>query len=364
MPWFAISLRRAVTVLAVGVVLATTTVSSEADETAEPENPGLPHIVCTDKQKEKGACQGDEERNLYQWLNFVQSGMTGSVPSKQWARLPLTMIASTALLYQTDTPPPGEQNPPGELASKNFEEADAFLVSPKGSKNAYGDSALIPIRTVAFGSIPAQITLQVSQPRDKNDLPRPINLVAQLDQYVAVGDSARVVLHPAKVDTSVSIRVARLVIDGVDVGLGDACQTGPRARLSVASDAGDLLVTAPDDISTVFDPSKGFYDFYGGTLHGTIDIPAFDGCATRSGDDVSALLTSAISSKSNPVTLQLGALGCFTASETRPLPTQPGANTPAEANCFEIDNPNNPKLRTVPYPLDFPDYAPGENPGD
>lgn len=361
------SLRRVIAALAVGGVLVAAPTSSQADESSEPDNPGLPHIVCTEEQQALGACVGDEERNLTNWLSFAQVGRTGSLPAKQWGQIPLTMLASTVLFYNYNHQ---AENPgPGELLDEQFIEADAFLVSPKGSKDAYGDSALIPVRTVAFGSIPVEITLQVSQQRDGDDLPTAINVKTGQEAYTTENDgySARVVVRPAVIDQPLTVRVRKVVVDGVDVQLSDAtCRTAQTARLRVASERQEMVIDQRDPVTSVsdniFDPDHGFYGLSGGTLNGTIDIPAFTGCTTSPGDDLSPLLTSAISSPDNPVTLRVGGLGCFTFDGVRPRPTQPGANTAEEAGCSEIDNPNNPKLRTIPFPLDFPDYAPGEQP--
>jgi hypothetical protein len=361
------SLRRAVIALAVGGLLVTMPGSSQADEPGGPDNPGLPHIVCTQEQQALGACVGDEERNLYNWLNYAQLGRTGSLPAKQWARIPLTMLASTAVFYNKNHS--AESPGPGELLDEQFIEADAFLVSPKGSKDSYGDSAMIPVRTVAFGSIPVELTLQVSQVRDGDDLPRSIHVTTAQEVYATEEDgyTSRVVVRPAVIDEPLFVRVRKIVVDGVDVQLdGATCRTTQTSRLRVASDRQEMVLDSRDPTRSVsddvFDPDRGFYGLSGGTLNGTIDIPAFTGCGTSSGDDLSPLLTSAVSSPDNPVTLRVGALGCFSFNDERPLPTQPGANTPDEAGCSEINNPNNPKVRTIPYPLDLPDYAPGEQP--
>ncbi|KAA1380141.1 hypothetical protein [Aeromicrobium fastidiosum] len=361
------SLRRVIAALAVGGVLVAAPASSQADEPSAREDPGLPYIRCTEELQAVGGCTNDEDLNLYNWLNFAQVGRTGSLPAKQWAQIPLTMLASNVLFYGYSH---YEEHPgPGELLNEQFIEAQAFLVSPKGSKDDYGDSALIPVRTVAFGSIPVEITLQVSQQRDGDDLPTAIKVKTAQDQYETETDgySSRVVVSPAVIDQPLTVRVRKVAVDGVDVQLsGATCRTAQTARLRVASERQEMVLDLRDPVKNfsdnLFDPDHGFYGLSGGTLNGTIDIPAFTGCTTAPGDDLSPLLSSAISSPDNPVTLRIGGLGCFSFDGVRPRPTQPGANTAEEAGCSEIDNPNNPKLRTIPFPLDFPDYAPGDQP--
>lgn len=342
------SLRRVIAALAVGGVLVAAPTSSQADEA---DNPGLPRLPCSSQQVEDGFCTPDNdayERNANNWLNNAQNGLTGSVPAKQWAQIPLTMLASNVLF----------SNSLDDGTYTTLFQYDSFFVSPEGSGRPYGDTALIPVRTVAFGSIPATITLQVSQRRDADGLPVPVHLDAQ--QVDITGPPALTVLPPVVLDETVSLRVRSLTVDGVDVQLQDTCQTRTSARLRAASEATEYDA-ANGPAEEQFDQAHGFFGLSGGTLNGTIDIPAFSGCTTATGDDVSPLLTSAISSTGNPLSLSIGAVGCFSASETRPLPTQPGANTPEAANCFE-GSTTNPDTRTIPFPQDFPDYAPGEQP--
>ncbi|RYJ07080.1 MAG: hypothetical protein EON52_03070 [Actinomycetales bacterium] len=346
----AASLRRVIAALAVGGVLVAAPMSSQADEA---DNPGLPRLPCSPQQVQDGFCTSDGnafERNANNWLNNAQNGLTGSVRAKQWARLPLTMLASNVLF----------SNRPGDGSITNLFQYDSFFVSPKGSGHPYGDTALIPVRTVAFGSIPATVTLQVSQRRDADGLPVPVHLEAE--QVDIAGPPAKTVLPPVVLDETVSVRVRSLSVDGVDVQLQKTCRTGTSARLRASSEATeyDAAAGSPDD---QFDQAHGFFGLSGGTLNGTIDIPAFSGCTTATGDDVSPLLTSAISSTGNPLSITIGAVGCFSFTDTRPLPTQPGATTPEAANCFEGAT-TNPDTRTIPFPRDFPDFAPGEQPLD
>lgn len=344
--------------LVAAVAVAGLGASSAMAKEGEGRTPGLPFIPCPTLPEKYGyVCPEPDSQERWGWFNSAQVGMTGSVAAKQWGRIPLTMLATSAIFYNEWFLESG----PGEVANDLFVEAQAFMVSPKGSKDSYGDSAYIPVRTVAFGSIPVEVTLQVSQRRDRHDLPVPIQVKSN-DQNIRATPTrpGHTRYRPTKVDDRLNVRVRDVKVDGVDVGLGDTCQTGPTARLRVESESIDLFGTVENNGNpdADFDPAHGHIGIHGGTLNGTVDIPAFGGCTTSTGDDLSPLLTSAIAGKANPVTLRLGALSCFTSSpEGWLLPTQPGATTPEEAGCFEAGFP--PKVRTIPDPLPFPDHAPG-----
>ncbi|MET0822095.1 MAG: hypothetical protein ABWY58_14115 [Aeromicrobium sp.] len=366
--------------LAVGAVCSLVTGASADDHPGRPEA-GIPRLDCPveDYYPEQPCAPGDDTIvNFGSWFGTSQVGLTGSKVAKQWTKVPLTMLATNALFYYKSHPGQGEV-PPGEKINTEFGYlVRAFLVSPKGSKDDYGDSAPIQVRTVAFGSIPVEVTLQVSQERDAAGLPKP--LVYRPHDYSMQPPADRpdlysqVVVDAATIESQLNVRVKKVVVDGVDVGLGDSCQTGPGAKLAVASKelrVDEYNEPPPDGSSNgwteyLFDPKEYLYGIYGGTLTGTIDIPRFTGCATRSGDDVSPLLTSALSEKGNPVSLRIGALGCNVYDENGSnVPIPPGTNRPDDpkANCLP-QTLLNPRIVTVPEEFDTPDYAPGEAPND
>ena len=363
--------------LAIGAVCSLVTGASADDHPGRPEA-GIPRLDCPveDYYPEQPCAPGDDTIvNFFSWYGTSQVGLTGSKVAKQWTKIPLTMLAANALFYYKTHPGQGEV-PPGEMINTEFGYlVRAFLVSPKGSKDDYGDSAPIKVRTVAFGSIPVEVTLQVSQERDAAGLPKP--LVYRPHDYSIEPPAGRpdlvsqVVIDEARLEANLNVRVTRVVVDGVDVGLGDSCQTGSGARLEASSEelkADEYLEPPPDGspgwLEYRFDPAKYLYGIYGGTMSGTVDIPPFSGCSTRSGDDVSPLLTSALSEEGNPVSLRIGALGCNVFDENFNLvPIPPGTNRPDDpkAMCNPSTTPNQ-KIVTVPKPFDIPDYAPGEAP--
>ncbi len=80
------------------------------------------------------------------------------------------------------------------------------------------------------------------------------------------------------------------------------------------------------------DPSTYFHPSYGGELHGTVTIPPFKGCTTKTGDDMSSLITLAASGPDNPIVARAGApCGIFVDGVN--APAAPGQSTPKLTNC-------------------------------
>ena len=361
--------------------------------------PGLPNITCPGIGGEfpdgtENSCRNqpnpDDYSNNGTWLNFPQVGLVGSTPAKQWVQVPLSMMATSVIfniLNHTPSPPiPGEKN-----GSEYWYDIKTFFVSPKGSKDPYGDSALMPVRTVAFGSIPVEVVLQVSQKRDAAGDPLPLTF--QPHDYTIYRGTPEVestkVVEAAELNGDVVVRVKSVKVDGVDVGLGTTCQTATDAKLRLTSPR----ITSDEEPGYInnggtfgrfedieFDPTIEQYGISGGTLTGQIDIPRFTGCSTRSGDDLSPLLTSAVSADGNPLSVRVGATNCqiydfwdgagddpnnpdYSKYGARPLPA--GVNDPDDprAACFASTHPN-PKIVTVPEQFDIPNYAPGAQPPD
>ena len=327
---------------------------ADADEPRPGRMPGLPYQVCD----YDSLCDfNPDQANDFGWINGLQLGQTGSVKAKQWTNLPITVLAINTQLQYPEVEPP--------YSTEYVYYSRAFMVSPKGSKDNYGDSPFIPVRTVAFGSIPVQVTLQISQQRDANNLPVPLIALSRDKTRKEEGYVVNEVF-PTRVTAAIDVRVRRLVVDGVDVGLRSTCRA-PSAQLEVASEAANF-----DDRNgpsyQQFDQGRHHLGFYGGTLRGTVDIPAFAGCGTAVGDDISRLLTSALSGDDNPVTIQLGTLDCneFDPATGTLLPPVPGTNTPAEAKCrgdwYNNNAPGYEHIKVIPRPLPFPTYAPGQQP--
>jgi hypothetical protein len=80
----------------------------------------------------------------------------------------------------------------------------------------------------------------------------------------------------------------------------------------------------------------------GGLLLGSLDIPAFAGCTTAGGDDISALLTATVSGDGNAVQIRTQSLG----GESLPAGTDPFTACPYTRKC--VDAFPVPELPTEP----------------
>lgn len=374
-----------------GVVGASVSASGDEGHSATPGLPALPCpavIQLPEGGQATNSCVANPDPDDYStngaFLNFPQVGLAGSVRGKQWTKVPLSMVAASVIFAYTQH---GAQAPGQKTDVEYWYDVRSFFVSPAGSKNPYGESALIPVRTVAFGSIPVEITLQVVQETDAQGLPEPLKFRPHDYRIAGAAGDITTVVEPSTLKAEVGVRVRSLVVDGVDVGLGPRCRTAVLGGLSLSTR--ELQVNQPLGYEApglegtgdsrngkleeeVFDPTIYQYGIQGGTLTGRLDIPRFSGCSTSTGDDVSRLLTSAISASDNPVSVRIGATNCqiydfwgqdgdYSKYGGRPIPA--GVNRPQDpkSGCQDSTHPN-PKIVTVPKQFEIPDYAPGDAP--
>lgn len=304
--------RRLGALLAAGAVLAGTLVATQGGSQADTTSPwpGLP------LPEGKSANGG--------WLGAAQTGLTEAVTAKQWVRLPLTIDAMAANFVTGN----GGTGPLGPVASFNNVFVSAWFVSPAGSKQHYGIAPPITVRTVAFGSIPVVATISVRQRLASDGLPLPFT--TETPERVYADGSGDLTVDPVVVKDAFDVKVTKLSVDGVGLILTGPCVTAHPAPIDVSSEGFTIPRSVGDG---PFDPTKNFYGVKGGTLAGTIDIPAFHGCTTNSGDDVSRLLTASVSGSGNPLTLRVGNTSCMTIVKNVSVPPGPGDDTPAKAHC-------------------------------
>lgn len=346
------------------LLVGVNTSSASGDENRPGRFPGLPFAECIGFPSNPCDPSNPTKVDDFGWLNAPQTAITGSTATMQWATIPITMTAVATEFGFDFLDGPWDSNQSIDLRIR------AFFTSPAGGPNNYGDSALIKVRTVVFGAIPAEIVLQVSQERDDRDLPKPLQFVNRTraingpQDRPGVNSIYSIEESPEPLRAKVEVRVIDLVLDGVDVGIGPGCSTGPNAALNLDYPTFTYERTTSGEDDPMFDvthPDDYFYGAAGGSLFGTIDIPAFSGCATGTGDDISQIVTAATSSNGNPVHAKVGLAGCITvADDGRYRPNPPGVMSPFDprAGC-QVDRVNG-NYPAVPTPLDFPDYAPGD----
>ena len=234
----------------------------------------------------------------YQYTGARTVGLQETARAKQWMRLPAVIMAADVKTAVVRPPPPSEVSL--SITSTNL----LYVISPNGASKPYGEFPAVTVRTVAFGAIPVEATVHVSQLRDDSDLPVPIRLV-QVNES-ARGTGIQRVLD-AEASGEVSVRVSDLKVDGVPVELGGSCVTARPARLDLVGKGYPLL--SPRDINATFSAALG------GRLNGTVDIPAFTGCGVGS-ENLSPMVTGLVSGPDNPIIMQVTGInpGCFPGS--------------------------------------------------
>lgn len=266
------------------------------------------------------------------WLGAAQGGVSEAAKARQWARVPMQALAaynvSTYKEYRPQPDPLGRSH-------DNIFTPSIYFVSPPGSEHNYGMSPQFAVRTVAFGAIPVEATLQLIQRRNADDQPIPIVAEETQTTFYSGLPNQRTEFGDTRIEDAVTLRVTRLVVDGFDLGLGNRCQTAEPGALSLL---GKGWRPGVDNVVVDYPWVTGNYvPANGGLLVGSVDVPAFTGCLTSGGEDVSRLLTSTVSGPGNAVRLHVSGIGAC----QRPEPPatsgtgapRPGESTPEAAGC-------------------------------
>jgi len=168
---------------------------------------------------------------------------------------------------------------------------------------------------LAYGFVPVTATITLTS--EQSNCPAPQS--ANLDHTVAAGVCLLTIQHgqyPAGQETtvtaSVTVHLSNLKVDGTPLDVGSRCQAGSAGLQVVGASSGN--VSTP--------PAGQYIILAGGTLTGTVTIPAFTGCVTPSGENLDPLLSSAVSGPGNDVQLTQGGL-CLVGSGCKPVPPVP-----------------------------------------
>lgn len=239
------------------------------------------------------------------WGGASQGGMSYAKRAKQWFRSPDGMVTFTAAIIDQG---------PGDGNSRSFGAfGEAFIVSPKGAPENYGYLPPMTVRSVGFGLIPVEATVQISQ-RRANGYPIPLSTTLTGTDYydsASPGGVSRQESHPTVVKDAFNVELLGVRIDGVDLGLTGNCRTTTPAPFTMIGPAYTIPLPRRSlnfdrEWYQSQDPSRFFHPNWGGQLSGTITIPPFTGCTTASGDDLSALMTLSVSGPDNPLTARVG----------------------------------------------------------
>ncbi|MFS3130164.1 hypothetical protein ACLM5J_17310 [Nocardioides sp. Bht2] len=288
------------------LVTAYSPLSSSASE--DPDFPGLPS---------QDSLRGD-------WVGPSVTTINETARAKQWVRLPPIVLAAYNFGSRRQESPTCTEL--GDYKSKTSWRASVYFVSGDGaSPRPYGYVRAFDVNTVAFGSIPVTATVRLAQPRDAEDLPMGGEINVMTGDF-CTGKGKYTVPVPGQVNNhwwdaratlDVLVEVVKLRVDGVDLGLKPGCRTAEANAVQASAPdyyGWDPTITAEErPVGGNVMTTKFFGLANGGLLTGTVDIDAFTGCRTAVGEDVSALLTSAISGPNNKVSMRsqgLQAAGC------------------------------------------------------
>lgn len=268
--------------------------------------------------------------------------------AKQYSRLPISIGA----LQVRNTPSTSDSTctvDPPWMRHWNYK-SRMTAVSPEGSPYPTGIFPDATVRTVAFGAVPVEATVTMSQPRDADDLPVPVEIDAPASQYCA-GEQYRPFPnldgswtgqmfknYGANGSGPLTIGIKRLSIDGVPITLSASCKTVKPATLHIESlpyTQDDPNIPLEDHPLLDTHNTTPYYNQFaaGGRLFGNVEIPPFTGCVTASGDDLSALLSASISGTANEIEARTGppgSRGCWPTRDSTcvvpdpiPIPDRP-----------------------------------------
>lgn len=289
-----------------------------------PPNPpavGLPKFYLgttrspCDPNPKTGLCR--EKRPVLSQNGAVTSaltvGTTDVVKVKQAIRLPVTLIGANLVGQYYN-------NVVGRKSTQYRQSfpTRVFVQSPTGSPHLWGDLPPITSTALAFSMIPVKVTTHLSQVRDASDLPTPIQI--RVDSAPIPGSSA-FDLFDVEASGSLTIRLDGITVDGRPLDVGPSCRGAAPVALAFTG----KYVPVPGQRPT---PPTYYYPIFGGDLYGALDIPAFTGCRSASGEDFSALFTSALSGKGYPVHLIQGATDAANHLSCPPDPTGAGCTVP------------------------------------
>ncbi|KAA1426146.1 hypothetical protein [Nocardioides antri] len=191
--------------------------------------------------------------------SVASSGRGEIAVGRQWFRLPRLALWANIGNADDGADPPNVR-------------AEVYIMSPSRSTHRYGEGPEFGVRTLAFGLIPAEATVQIAQVRD-GQFPEP--WVVGGGPVLGEGDHV--------MEGRAEIRITGLALDGRAV----ADLTG--------------VCRAPVDLRLEAGP--GYLPYQGGELSGAIDVPAFRGCGSPHLD---RLVTSMVSGPDNELTVRQG----------------------------------------------------------
>lgn len=289
------------------------------------------------------------------WSNASQGGLSYAKRAKQWFRSPTGMTVAEFTIDQD----------PDDLLTQ-WVRAEGYFVSPKGAPANYGYLEPMTVRSVGFGLMPVEATVQVSQRRENGyPVPVPVRLELRHEFLPRPPGSSNPfqIQNTTYKETVISdrfnVQILNVKVDGVDLELNGNCRTVEPAPVTMRSPEyyiEDVRRTDEymDEWFRSHDPSTYYHPIKGGQLTGTMTIPPFTGCTTAAGDDLSGLLTLSASGPDNPVMARTGWPCGFKVGGAN-APAAPGVSNPkigtdAGGLHGNTDEPGCPGPKPFEYP--------------
>lgn len=279
------------------------------------------------------------------WGSVAQGGIAETAKARQWVVMPTTTVGYWSGQVRR------ENNPAPGVRYRDTFRGEAFFVSPPGAADPYGHLPPLRVRTVGFGLLPVEAVVQVRQRRADG---RPLPVVATIggsmlddDPQGPDGSNGTRIFDEVRIEDAFEVRVTKVLVDGVDIGLTGACRTVRPAPVEMTGPA-HVVPAGVDDLRHYYrglDPATFFHPLYGGQLTGSLDLPAFTGCTTESGDDLSPMITLSVSGPDNRAIFQAG-FPCAEIQQGIGIPPAPG-----EWNTLPVDETN---PCTTPDPMPYP----------
>ncbi|KRF19043.1 hypothetical protein ASG90_03955 [Nocardioides sp. Soil797] len=203
-------------------------------------------------------------------------------------------------------------------------EVTPVTITPQGKPIEVGALPAENVRLLAFGSVPATVTMSMKVVREGDEIPALTSLAWSPGSTQFPGCPSSNALARGLLTGQVEITLSNLVVDGVPVELGQSCRTSRPVNLNVwgaypytviqggAMGAYDGMRDLTDALmggSTGPLRSPYYEEFEGKTLAAPtgVDIPPFKDCGVG-GDDLSPMVTAMASGPNNPVRINQAAL--------------------------------------------------------
>ena len=279
------------------------------------------------------------------WIDPQATSLNYATAAKQWIKPPVFQtVANNLKTIDLSDPRCTGRLGEGIQQSREWRAPVVFVNTDVSADSAarFGRTQEFTVRTVAFGSVPVEADIALEQPRNPQNAVLPAILNQRSSTFCpgegpySTGSGFNFLLSQTVLEGPVSVRITGLRVDGVDVGPLPTC-AATEAQLSLS--APDFYNWDPEP-SPEERPDTGnvltarYFNFAkGGLLTGTLDVPGFDGCTTPGGDDLSPLLTAAVSGDGNPVILRTPGLPPSDEHSLNDFDTVPPAQCPWNGNC-------------------------------